>query len=31
MEETQNTTDTWTDCNASDMGLCKLDGKTYLF
>ena len=31
MEETQNTTDTWTDCNASDMDLCELDGKTYLF
>jgi hypothetical protein len=31
MEDTENTTVTWTDCNASDMDLCELDGKTWLF
>ena len=31
MEENKNATDTWTDCNASDMDLCELDGQTWLF
>jgi hypothetical protein len=31
MEKTRNTTDTWTDCNASDMDLCEFEGKTYMF
>jgi hypothetical protein len=28
MDNTTGTEDTWTDCNASDMDLCELEGKT---